>query len=203
MANNSKSIYVDLDDVICNTTERITAMARKEFGKSVSYESLTSFNLQHSFELTDSEYNHFFSLIHEPQFLMEFKPIENSVSTLNEWKIKGYHIDIVTGRPSSSMSVSFEWLKEHNVPFDSLIIVDKYNREKSGSKEAISLIELAQRSYDLAVEDSWDMAIFLSQTMLTPVALPDRPWNRIESQINNVHRTHSWHEIQSFEKNQI
>lgn len=203
MATQKKRIYVDLDDVICDTTENITAIAEREFGKSIPYESLTSFNLQKSFQLTDSEYAHFFGLIHEPEFLMEFQPIENSVATLEKWNLSGYHIEVVTGRPASTRSISFEWLKEHCVPFTSLIMVDKYNREKSSSGGGISLETLALKHYAFAVEDSWDMALFLSQTMCTMVALPDRPWNRMDMHINNVHRTHSWQEIQSFEETQL
>lgn len=195
MTTNNKRIYVDMDDVICTTTESFTELAQREFGRTVPYDEITTFNLQHSFQLTDREYTHFFRLIHEPEILMEFKPIESAICTLDQWSNRGYHIAVVTGRPASTRDTSLKWLNRHGVSFHSLTMVDKYNRENSDSGTALSLEALARKQYSLAVEDSWDMALFLSQTMETPVALLDRPWNRREAQLPNIHRIHGWQEI--------
>ncbi|MBF0468627.1 MAG: bifunctional metallophosphatase/5'-nucleotidase, partial [Desulfamplus sp.] len=125
---NRQQIYVDMDDVICSTTENYTWIAQQEFGKTVAYEAITSFNLQQSFQLTDSEYDHFFSTIHRPEVLMSFKPVENAITTLKKWSTRGYDIEVVTGRPSSTRDTSIDWLKRSCVPFQVFPMVVKYNR---------------------------------------------------------------------------
>lgn len=199
MVANKRAIYVDLDDVICNTTENFTKIAQQEFGKIVQYESITSFDLQRSFQLTASEYEHFFNIIHRPATLMGFKPVDHAISILTQWEELGYHVDVVTGRPASTRDISLEWLKFYSIPFHSFTVVDKYHRNSKDNNfhQSISLADLSMKPYLLAVEDSWEMACFISQSMDTPVILFDRPWNRRNTNISQVHRIHNWLEIQS------
>ena len=59
------AIYVDLDDVIAKTTCHYVDVLKREFGKTVEFENITSFNLQESFSLSDKEYDFFFKKVHE------------------------------------------------------------------------------------------------------------------------------------------
>lgn len=190
---SSQKIYVDMDDVVSRTTEVYAGIVEREFGKQVGFEQILSFDLKISFGLTDKEFHYFFDLIHQPDFLLGFEPVEGSVETLVSWADEGHCIDIVTGRPTSSRAASLEWLAKHQVPFDSFTLVDKYNR--AGNGPAISKQELSQRTYDLAVEDSRDMALFLAQTMGVPVVLYDRPWNALPVDHDKIVRCFSWQEI--------
>ena len=192
---SSQKIYVDMDDVVSRTTEVYAGIVEKEFGKQVRFEQILSFDLKISFGLTDKEFHYFFDLIHQPDFLLGFEPVAGSVETLANWTAAGHCIDIVTGRPAASLAASLEWLAKNQVPFDSFTLVDKYNR--AGNGKAISKKELSRRTYDLAVEDSRDMALFLAQTMGVPVALYDRPWNALPVDHDKVVRCFSWQEIRT------
>lgn len=191
---SSQKIYVDLDDVVSRTTEVYAGIVQREFGKQVEFEQILSFDLKISFGLTDTEFQYFFDLIHQPDFLLGFEPVEGALETLVSWAGAGHCIDIVTGRPAASRGASLEWLTKCQVPFDSFTLVDKYNRQSNGP--AISKQELSQRTYDLAVEDSRDMALFLAHTMGIPVALYDRPWNALAVNHDKIVRCFSWQEIQ-------
>ncbi len=192
---SSQKIYVDMDDVVSRTTEVYAGIVEKEFGKQVQFEQILSFDLKISFGLTDKEFHYFFDLIHQPDFLLGFEPVEGAVETLVNWTAAGHCIDIVTGRPAPSLAASLEWLAKNQVPFDSFILVDKYDR--AGNGKAISKKELSRRTYDLAVEDSREMALFLAQTMGVPVALYDRPWNALPVDHDRVVRCFSWQEIRT------
>ena len=74
-------------------------------------------------------------------------------------------------------------------------MVDKYNRPGNDPAIAISKEELRHRTYDLAVEDSREMALFLAKTMGVSVALYDRPWNGRPIRHERVARCFSWREI--------
>ena len=196
MANvSSKKIYVDVDDVVSKTTDTYVDIVEQEFGKQVAFEDIVTFDLRASFGLTDNEFHYFFDLIHQPDLLLGFEPVEGSVEALVNWALAGHCIEIVTGRPTSALDVSLEWLEKHGVPFDSFTMVDKYDRPGNDPGIAISKEELSQRTYDLAVEDSREMALFLANTMGVNVALYDRPWNGRPMKHEKVVRCASWQDI--------
>ncbi|HBT88869.1 MAG: bifunctional metallophosphatase/5'-nucleotidase [Desulfobacter sp.] len=190
-----KTIYVDVDDVVSRTTETYPDVVAQEFGKTVSFENLTGFDLKHCFQLTDNEFKYFFDLVHKPDFLMGFEPVEGAVQTLKAWTDMGHIIDIVTGRPTSTQEATLAWLERNDVPFRGFIMVDKYNRPGNDLCLAISKEELSMMSYDLAVEDSPDMALFLARNMEVPTALIHKPWNRECIRHDNLVRCASWNEI--------
>ncbi len=194
--NRSKQIYVDLDDVISRTTDTFSGIIESEFGKKTRFEQITSFNLQESFNLKENEYDHFFDLIHTPEVLLGFEPVQGAKETLDKWSDLGWHIDVVTGRPASALEPSLEWLKRYGIPFNTFTMVDKYGRQGKEMTVAITKEELAKKSYDLAVEDSWEMALFLAATMEVKVALYDRPWNSQQTRNRNIQRFFSWSDIE-------
>ncbi len=126
---------------------------------------------------------------------MGFEPVEGAVQTLKAWTDMGHIIDIVTGRPTSTQEATLAWLERNDVPFRGFIMVDKYNRPGNDLCLAISKEELSMMAYDLAVEDSPDMALFLARNMEVPTALIHKPWNRECIRHDNLVRCASWNEI--------
>ena len=189
------SIYVDLDDVIAKTTCRYVDVLEREFGKSVDFESITSFDLKKSFSLSDSEFEYFFRLIHEPEIILELDPIEGAIDVLNKWAEHGYKISVVTGRLTSTYDSSLQWLKDNGIPFDSFLMVDKYSRPVVDKNIAISLERFSEMEFALAVEDSVDMVNFINRRMNSPVVLFDRPWNRNGPVQPGIQRCRNWEEI--------
>ena len=47
-------IYIDFDDVLCETAEYFTKIAKELFGIDVPYRQVQFFNLQKSFDLNES-----------------------------------------------------------------------------------------------------------------------------------------------------
>jgi uncharacterized HAD superfamily protein len=189
------SIYVDLDDVIAKTTCHYVDVLKHEFGRTVDFEAITSFNLQESFSLSDSEYEHFFSLVHEPEIILGLEPIDGAVNILNKWVEQGYEISVVTGRLTSTYDSSLQWLRENEVPFDSFIMVDKYSRPVVDRNIAISLERFSEMEFIIAIEDSIDMVNFINRKMKSPVILFDRPWNRNGFLKSDIRRYKTWEEI--------
>lgn len=189
------AIYIDLDDVIAETTCHYVDIVKREFGKTVDFESITSFNLQESFFLTDSEYEYFFRLVHEPEIILELEPVEGAINVLNRWAAQGYEISVVTGRLTSTFDSSLEWLKSNLVPFDSFIMVDKYSRLVVDRNIAVSLDQLLKMDFILAIEDSLDMASFIYKRMNTRTIIFERPWNRNATFQNGLQNCATWDEI--------
>ncbi|HEY1269725.1 MAG TPA: GNAT family N-acetyltransferase [Candidatus Binatia bacterium] len=189
-----KPIYVDMDDVLCETARALLAIAEREFGKTIPFDQLNTFEVGEACGLDSHEIHELFRLAHHDEELLAMAPITDAVEILRQWAKAGREIAIVTGRPPSTHDVSRAWLARHDVPHHDFVMVDKYGRFSTENTIAITLLELAARRFSFAVEDSPTMAKFLAHEMKVPVALLDRPWNQIE-QHPLITRLKSWREI--------
>ena len=91
----------------------------------------------------------------------------------------GLQIHVVTGRPPATHRASKAWLREQEMPYDDLVFVDKYARSHPAQEgiQCLALDDLRRFSFSLGVDDSPQMAGFLSSTLAVPAVLFDRPWN--------------------------
>ena len=196
---NTRTIYVDMDDVLCETARGCLAIIQQQFGRQIAYECLTNFDLGQSCELGPEETAALYHIVHHPDELLKLEPIPAAIPVLNQWVASGYEIAIVTGRPPVTYEPSVEWLKIYNVPYHSFMMVDKYGRFETQNTIAVSLAELAEKSFHFGVEDSPTMARFLAEQMGVPVKLFNRPWNQTAVAHPKIKRYNHWHEIADLE----
>lgn len=191
----TKFVYVDMDDVLCETARQCLAIIEREFGKGIAYEQLTTFDLGAACRLEPLEISEFFRIVHHPDELLRMEPIDGAIAALQKWTVAGYEIAVVTGRPPATYEPSLEWLARHEVPYHSFTVVDKYGRFETANTFGINLSALTARRFCWAVEDSPLMARYLANQMRVPVALLDRPWNRIDVEHSLIGRYRHWREI--------
>ena len=191
----SKTIYVDMDDVLCETARGCLEIVERVFGKRVAYEQLTDFNLGNSCELSSEQTAELYHIVHHPDELLRLQPVNGAIAVLNQWMAKGFEIAIVTGRPPATYEPSLDWLVREQVPYHSFTVVDKYGRFKTEETIVVSLSELATKEFTFAVEDSPTMARYLAEQMKVPVKLLDRPWNRATVEHPKITRHNRWFEI--------
>ncbi|HXG51148.1 MAG TPA: bifunctional metallophosphatase/5'-nucleotidase [candidate division Zixibacteria bacterium] len=191
----SNTVYVDMDDVLCETARGCLAVVEREFGKRIPFDRVTSFDLGRSCGLGPEEAAELFRIMHRSEELLKLEPIGDAIAVLRRWAADGYRIAIVTGRPPSTEEASLEWLERHRVPHDRFLMVDKYGRFATENTAAISLPELAAHEFCWAVEDSEPMARFLADTMRVPVKLLSRPWNRAAGYHPRITRFDHWREL--------
>jgi len=195
MTSESKPIYVDLDDVLCETARFFLTVVERDFGKQVPYDKLTDFDIGTACGLEPLEREELYRRVHEPDALLKLAAIEGAAEKLNQWRDAGYEIAIVTGRPPESYEPSLEWLARNRIPYDSFFLVDKYKRYTNRQENTLSLKAFSSRRFSWAVEDSLPMANFLASRMDTPVTLLNRPWNRSTNDPDMIQRCDHWHEI--------
>jgi uncharacterized HAD superfamily protein len=201
MTPNSK-IYVDIDDVLCETGRAFVALLRQEFGKNIRFEDISDFDLGASFGLAPDDLERFMQQAHAPEILLSMRAVEGASATITQWRQSGSEVHVVTGRPVATRDISRRWLNEFDIPFDQLIFVDKYSRHTAGTgdDDVMTLAGLKECRYDLAIEDAPEMARLLSIDVADHVLLYDRPWNRNETEMgradgNGITRCLSWDEI--------
>jgi uncharacterized HAD superfamily protein len=192
----NKTIYVDMDDVICETGRGFIELLHREFDRSVAFEDVEEFDLSVSFSMTSDEIEVFMARAHKPDFLSSLLPLPGALGTIQTWVDGGYQVDIMTGRPPSTRVVTEDWLQRHGVCFENLNFVDKYGRREidSSFEDALTLADLAEKRFCLAVEDSLATAEFLVEHRVAPVALIDRPWNR-KGGNGGIRKMTDWQEL--------
>ena len=68
-------IYIDFDDVICETAKYFTKIAKELFNIDVPYREVQFFNLQKSFDLSGEQYDELMKAGHIPENLLDYEGI--------------------------------------------------------------------------------------------------------------------------------
>ena len=71
-------IYIDFDDVLCETALAFTKIAKQMFGIDVPYREVQFFNLKKTFDLTDSQYEELMKAGHFPDNLLNYEDQNNA-----------------------------------------------------------------------------------------------------------------------------
>lgn len=192
-----KKIYIDFDDVLCETARALLEIANEEFGKNVAYDDITAFDPEKVLDIEPEQVNTLLEIAHKPEYLMAYPLISHAPSALTEMNRKGYDIHIVTGRPPQTRLESEKWLVKHQIPFHEIHFVNKYDRDTADYEgpQTLTLDQIARMNFAFAVEDSAEMATYISDRMGIPVFLLDRPWNRPLPPRDNIFRCHGWIDI--------
>ena len=200
-----RRIYVDLDDVLAQTGRMFLRLLAQQFDRIVAFEQLRSYHLGESLGLEPDELAEFLNLAHEPGALASIEPMPGATETLTDWRARGYEVFVVTGRPPSTLESSLDWLSCHDVPYTGFHFLDKYSQIYGAGQASpdgtLSLVDLPELDFCLAVEDFPGIAVHLARELRVPVALFDRPWNREVAAVDDAERAPivrccSWSEIQ-------
>lgn len=197
----SDLIYVDVDDVLADTTEALVGLVHQLFDRRVTYDDCQSFDLGESFGLSEEERDRLLDAAHSDHVIEAMSVVPGAARTLEDWRSQSLAVHVVTGRPPQTLDATRRWLEREGLHHASLESVDKYGRQ-GGIDDAVPLADLSDRRYRVAVEDSLSMATFLAEVTRTPVLLMDRPWNRRLDDVPRrvralLRRVYSWEEIRS------
>lgn len=202
---STMKVYIDFDDVICETADYFTKLVKDLFGIEVPYHEVRFFNLQDSFHLTDEQYDELMRVGHLPEHLLAYAETQGASETINKWVDEGHEISIITGRPFEAYDSSRKWLDRHHLERVPLFCVDKYGREilKEDCTYSMTLQEFYDMTFDFAVEDSPMAFEHILHFEQCKVAVFSRPWNRQVGFPNeNFERCDGWEEIdKKFEAN--
>ncbi len=191
-------IYIDFDDVICETAKYFVKIAKDLFDIDVPYREVQFFNLQKSFDLDDQQYDELMRAGHIPENLLAYEETPDASRIINKWVDEGHEVLIITGRPFDSYDPSREWLDNHNLKRVPLFCVDKYGRESFNEDCTynMTLKDLYSMTFDFAIEDSPAAFEHVLHFSCCKIAVFNRPWNReAELPNSNFVRCEGWNEI--------
>ena len=74
-----RSIYIDLDDVLCQAARNFLVVVEREFRKKVNYEQLTNFDIGTSCGLRSDEREKLYRIVHQPDELLKMAPVAEAI----------------------------------------------------------------------------------------------------------------------------
>lgn len=192
-------IYIDFDDVLCETARHLSDMARDLFARNVPYEAISVFNLQEAFSLSAAQIEALMEHAHDTVFLEGLAPAPGGLEGVRALEARGHELAIVTGRPASSHHGSVAWLRKHGLSHLDVIYVDKYGRAPAcpaaGEPRTLSRDDFGKLHFDVAIDDAPTALDLLAQRRNCTVIVYNRPWNRRYAAPPAMRRTDSWPEI--------
>ena len=199
-------IYIDFDDVLCETAHALAGLAREMFGRDVPYEAITAFDLQMSFSLSDTELAALMERAHQDDELTKLAPTPGGLEMVRAFETAGHEPVIVTGRPAASHPGSSGWLRRHGLAHLSPIYFDKYGRadriktpdassDRADIPATLDRAAFESLRFDVAIDDSPVALDLLAPRHDCLVIVYDRPWNRHYAHAPNMRRACSWAEI--------
>ena len=191
-------IYIDFDDVICETAKEFTVIAKELFDIDVPYQEVQFFNLKKTFSLTDDQYDELMRAGHVPETLLRYEETPKASETINKWVDEGHEVSVITGRPFDAYEPSRQWLDEHNLKRVPLFCVDKYGRESFNMDASFNLTleQFYNMTFDFIIEDSPNAFEHVLHFDNCTIAVFDRPWNQMEKLPNeNFVRCKDWDAI--------
>ena len=123
-------IYIDFDDVLCETAEYFTKIAKEIFGIEVPYRQVQFFNLQKSFDLNDEQYEALMKAGHLPENLLNYEETPGLRDNNNKWVDQGHEVFYHYRKAFNFLRTIEVWLDEHHLERVPLFCVDKYGGAK-------------------------------------------------------------------------
>ena len=191
-------VYIDFDDVICETAKPFCCIAKELFDIDVPYQEVQFFNLKKTFDLDDAQYEELMKAGHLPGNLLAYEETPGASEIINKWVDEGHEVSVITGRPFDSYETSRRWLDEHHLDRVPLYCVDKYGREQFTTDFSFSMTleQLYEMTFDFAIEDSPAAFEHVLHFDNCRVAIFNRPWNiKAELPNENFVRCEGWEDI--------
>ena len=192
-------IYLDFDDVLCETALQLAELHHEMHDRRVAYDDIHAFDLSESFGLDADELQALMIRAHEDDFLMALACTDGAAEGVRELAAMGCEPVIVTGRPAHCYRASRAWLEAHCFPELPILYVDKYGREPGHvdplAPQPLGVDALLRETFAVAVDDSPMALDLLHGRVDYPLVVFDRPWNRGYRDGANVHRVERWGEL--------
>jgi 5'(3')-deoxyribonucleotidase len=116
------NIAFDLDDCICRLAVPMNQALNLYTGKNIHWKDWTGHNLETIYNITPKE---FVDILIDGKVIERANPVPRIKEILDKVREKGYNIHIITARGwhPNGMTITEQWFKDYNLPYDSINIV--------------------------------------------------------------------------------
>ena len=157
-----RPVAVDIDGTLADVIPMWVKVYNEEYNKNLDYKSVNKWAFWDDLGISISEFFRIFSKAWSRW--EEIKPTEEDVSQTMDTLSQLCSLDIVTGRTRDTLGYVKNWLKKHQIPYDSFVAVSMWERK-------------IRLPYEFYIDDSPDLAR-LAALNRKIVLVYSQPWNR-------------------------
>lgn len=174
-------IGVDIDGVLADSLPLWISELNRYFNKNKRVKEIHLYDICQTYEITEQDLGEF--LKRRGRYLMSRpSPVQGASHYLNVIK-NSHEIYIVTARSERYRQETREWLKNHSLPYDELLLLGSHDKIRPCLESNLKLL----------VEDTLEIGAQVSAAGV-PVLLLDAPYNQ-GALPELVYRKQSWQEI--------
>lgn len=175
-----RKIGIDIDGTV-TCTHALTPHINEAFNVELTTEDFVAYDLTKAFDVDPDEFSAWWKA--NELRIYEASPVHTTAqSVLQRWNDQ-FELHYISARPEATYATTKRWFQRHDIPFDAIHLI--------GSHYKVN--EAKRLDVDLFLEDKYDNAIDLNETLGIPVLLFDAPWNR-KPLPEGVTRVYNWTE---------
>jgi uncharacterized HAD superfamily protein len=185
----------DIDEVICALCDVTVIWMKEEFNIDWAVEDFKEFDLTKSIYSEDPEYNEkvtkkLIETICDPEFQITAKPFEGAPAFMRRLRKEGHTIHFITCRDCGAENYSVKWLREYNIPFNSVHHLGNVECEKGMYGRSLNL--------DFFIDDVEAHLLSMykyKKRWKKGLMLWTRPWNEDSLDTSKFIRAKKWADI--------
>ena len=180
---------IDIDGTVTSPSTLIPHI-NKQYNTNITLEDVREYDFLSAFPYpVDRKAFHHWFKTNEPYLYSVSEIADNARDILTKWK-KTYELFYISARGENVLDITYNWFKEHDVPYDHIELIGSHNK----------IMAAKQHDIEVFFEDKHDNAVEIAEELKIPVVLFDTPYNRFATP-SNVIRVYNWHEANEWIKN--
>ena len=177
----------DIDGIVADLPRMMVEHINKEFNLNHDVGILTSHDVSGNRYVEDDDLNDeiatsvLMEIVRNDDILPDVEPYEDAIAAIKKLSKTGHSIHFITARPSDQRKVTVDWLRSHNVPFNTVHVIGG-NKPGGGFVNKGSVARTL--NLDFFIDDSlWHLENMYryKNRWWKGLGLFTRPWNVNES----------------------
>lgn len=165
----------DLDEVVVDLSSSTIRYINSEYGIDWKLEDFKTYDISetrfhHEDVINDEIVRELKVMLNDAEFQYNSIPIDGAAVAISKLKRAGHKIHFISARPKQNQSHTFKWLRQHNIPFDSIDIIGNDEKGLYGRKLELDMYvddHLKHLNSMLSYKKRWKKGLIVF----------DRPWN--------------------------
>lgn len=179
---NKIRLGVDIDGTV-TCPSALIPFINDAFRTSLTLEDIKEYDLTKNFDVDPVHFAQWYDQ-NEETIYEQSPPRDDVLTILPRWQ-RFATLHYITARGEHSKQVTTNWLQRHTLPIDSVHFVGSHDKVETARSLQI----------DAFLEDKYDNAITIAETLNIPILLFDTPWNQLETP-RSIIRVSNWKEAE-------
>lgn len=189
----SLRIGFDLDEVVVNTTGMLEKYLKETYDIDWPIDCFVRYNFVecqfHEDEETNKEIQaDLIRVVNDAEYQFQAAPADRAVRSLQLLKKAGHKLHFISNRPKQNQPLTFKWLRQNKIPFDSVDVIGSEEKGFYGFRYKLDMfVDDLEKHLEnmLKYKKKWRKGLLLM----------DRPWNQDSIDKNKFKRVKTWEEI--------